>query len=106
MHMDGGGLNPVIRNQTTGAVIRIKKQIHYFESLYIDTDPENRQVLLMSVDPATNTPYGVNAYGYLSEDSELFSLVPGVNALTFNSDVEENKAVRIRGVYRKRFVGV
>jgi hypothetical protein len=106
MHMDGGSLNPVIRNLTTGEVIRLKKQIHHYERLYINTDPENKTVQLITIDPETNQPVGVNAYGYLSEDSTLFGLVPGMNAVTFNSDDEENKAVRIRGVYRKRYVGV
>jgi hypothetical protein len=104
--MDGGSFNPVIKNQTTGEFIRLKKQIHYYEKLYINTDPENKQVLLMSIDPETNEPCGMNAYGYLDDDSDLFQLAPGMNAITFNSDDEENKAVSIRGIYRKRYVGV
>jgi hypothetical protein len=106
MTMDGGGLNPVIQNQSTGAVIRIKKQVHYYEQLYINTDPENREVHHISIDTATNEPNRLNAYGYLSDDSELFLLAPGINVITFNSDDEENKRVRIRGSFRKRYIGV
>jgi hypothetical protein len=106
MYMDGGGINPVIRNQTTGAAIRLKKHLHYYERLYINTDRDNQKVQLVSIDVETNEPVYINAYGHLTDDSELFSLAPGINALTFNSDDEHNKNVSIKGSYRKRYIGV
>jgi hypothetical protein len=49
MHMEGGSLNPVIRNLTTGEAIRLKKQIYHYERLYINTDPENKTVRICGV---------------------------------------------------------
>lgn len=104
-YIDGGSLNPIITNKTTGEFIKLSKQLQYYDSLYINTDPENMTVSLITIDPETNEEVKTNAYGYLTDDSTLFMLIPGPNELIFHSD-DENKKVRIRIVFSKRYVGV
>lgn len=104
-HIDGGSLNPIITNRTTGEFIKLEKHVESYESLYINTDSEKRAVILNGIDPVSGAATRHNAYGYLSHDSRLFSLAPGVNDLRFESD-DENKKVRIRIYYHERYVGV
>ena len=103
--IDGGALNPIIINETTGEFIRLSRHVRLRDTLYINTDPEALEVSLITIDPETNLPQRDNAYGYISVDSTLFRLVPGINMLKFTSD-DENKQVRIRILFRKRYVGV
>ena len=102
--MDGGSLNPVILNKTTGEFIKLAKQMEPSDQLYINTDPEKLEVSLITTDEH-NQRVKSNAYGYITTDSTLFSLIPGSNELTFTSD-DENRAVRIRISFYKRYVGV
>lgn len=105
IYMDGGAVNPVITNLTTGEFIRLDKFLHSYEKLYICTDPENIEVSLISVDPATNEPVRENAFGYLSDDSTLFRFQPGVNRLMFESE-DNNLTVRIRFMFYFNYLGV
>lgn len=105
MYIDGGSLNPIIKNETTGEFIKLAKQLNFYDRLYINTDPENLTVSLITIDPETNQEVTTNAYGYLTDDSVLFKLIPGENAITFHSD-DDNEKVRIRGIFYKLFVGV
>jgi hypothetical protein len=102
--MDGGSLNPVIINKTTGEFISLARQLAQTDQLYINTDPEALEVSLITAG-ADGKPVKSNAYGYLSPDSALFTLRPGVNELTFLSD-DENKKVRLVISFNKRYVGV
>ena len=103
--IDGGSLNPVITNTTTGRFIKLNKQLFAGDQLYINTDPEKLEVSHITTDPETNQRVKSKAYGYLTHDSELFSLIPGENRLTFKSD-DENKKVKITITFYKRYVGV
>lgn len=103
--MDGGSLNPEIINQTTGEFIKLAHQVNPGDKLYINTDPEYLEVSLITTDPESNQKVKQNAYGYITHDSSLFKLVPGVNRLTFESD-DENTAVRLVIGFYKRYVGV
>jgi hypothetical protein len=105
LYIEGGAINPVITNKTTGKFIKVEKYIQTHEMIYINTSEESTSVILHSVDPVTSEPTTENAYGYLSFDSDLFGLVPGVNDIRFESD-DDNKSVRIRGYYNYRFGGV
>jgi len=105
MYVTGGSENPKITNVTTGEFIHIERRVEEWEQIYINTDPEHMEVTLMSKHPVTGEDTRELAYGYLSNTSNLFSLVPGVNELTFDSD-DENKTIRIRIYYHKRFAGV
>lgn len=105
MYVDGGSVNPVIINKTTGEFIKIERQFSSGDQIYINTDPEKMEVSRIYIDPATNKPVKENAYGYLSFDSTLLQLIPGENDLTFTSD-DENKRVRVRIYFRKRYAGV
>ena len=104
-YIDGGSTNPVITNTTTGEFIKLSKNLLPSDKLYINTDPEHVEVSLITIDPYTNKEKRENAYGYLTFDSVPFQLVPGRNELIFRSD-DENKQVRIRIYFHKRFVGV
>lgn len=103
--MDGGSLNPVIINRTTGEFIKIMRHINKGDELYINTDPEYLEVSLITTDPATNERVKQNAYGYITHDSTLFRLIQGENRLTFESD-DENNAVKLTISFHKLFVGV
>lgn len=106
MYIDGGSINPIVKNETTGEFIKIEKPLEEHEKLYINTDPENIEVYIIRKDVETNKEIKENAYGYLTYDSTLFKLKQGINELTFNSDDEENKKVRIKIYYKKRWIGV
>ena len=106
MIMDGGSTNPIVKNEATGEFIKVAKPLQTYEKLYINTDPENIEVSIIRIDSATNKEIRENAYGYLTYDSTLFMLKQGINELTFSSDDEENKRVRIKIYYRKRWIGV
>jgi hypothetical protein len=103
--IEGGSMNPVILNQTTGEFIKLAKQLKNGDRLYINTDPEKLEVSLITTDPVTNQKVKSNAYGYLTHDSTLIRLVQGQNKLTFQSD-DENKKVKITVAFHKRYVGV
>ena len=104
-YIDGGALNPVITNTATGEFIKLSRQLKYYDKLYINTDPEKMEVSLVTIDPDTNEPVSTNAYGYLTDDSTLFKLRQGPNEIIFHSD-DENKQVRIRIIFSKRYAGV
>ena len=106
MYVDGGSLNPTIKNETTGEFIKIEKPLASHEKLYINTDPEQIEVSIIRKDVETNKEVRENAYGYLTYDSTLFKLKTGINELTFKSDDEENKKVRVKIYYRKCYLGV
>jgi len=100
----GGAINPKVINETTGRFVQVKKHIQTHEQLYINTDPEHIEVSLMTVDEHSQH-VKINAYSYLSDDSDLLRLPQGVNMLRFNTD-DNNTHIRIRLLFRKRFVGV
>ena len=103
--MDGGSLNPVVLNKTTGEFIRLAKALQPADRLYINTDPEHLEVSLITMDPLTNREERSNAYGYLSGDSAMLRLAPGLNELVFTSD-DENKRVKLTLSFYKRYIGV
>lgn len=106
MYIDGGSLNPTITNETTGEFIKIEKPLQTYEKLYINTNPEQIEVSIIRKDAETNQEIKENAYGYLTYDSTLFKLKIGLNELTFKSDDEENKKVRVKIYYKKCYLGV
>jgi hypothetical protein len=105
IYIDGGSVNPIIKNETTGEFLQISQQMQTTDKLYINTDPDHLAVSLITTDAATGTETTTKAYGYLTDDSALFKLVPGMNVLTFHSD-DDNKEIQIRIIYYKRYVGV
>jgi len=106
MYISGGAVNPRVTNKTTGEFIHVQRPMETHEELFINTDPEHMEVTLLSVDPVSGAATRGNAYGYLSQDSTIMMmLVPGMNELTFSSD-DENRTIRIRIFYRRRFTGV
>jgi hypothetical protein len=106
IYMEGGAVNPVITNKSTGEFIKLTHDLDSSMELYINSDPENLEVSIITIDPATNEKVKQNAYGYITSDSTIqFYLKPGRNEIIFSSD-DENKAVRIRIYFRLRYAGV
>jgi len=103
--MDGGAINPVLRNVTTGEFIKLARHVNLHDKLYINTDPEHLSVSLLTLNPATNEYESENAFGFLTQDSTLWQLQPGVNIIKFSSD-NENQMVGIRIEFSRRFAGV
>ncbi len=103
--LGGGSVNPTITNKTTGEYICVERELLKDDKLYINTDPEKLEVSLIRVDPETNQEVKTNAYGHLSVGSSLLRIPAGVNDLIFHTD-DENKRVKIRIRYYKRYVGV
>lgn len=103
--IDGGAINPIIRNDTTGEFIKLTRQLQSYDKLYINTDPENYEVSHITINTETNEPQKMDAFGYITPDSSLFKLARGENVIKFTSD-DENKKVKIVILYRKRYAGV
>lgn len=103
IYIDGGSVNPTIKNVSTGEFIKVEQQMTEYDRLYINTDPENLKVEIIRTDGINETKE--NAYGYLSFDSSLFSLQPGNNEIIFTSD-DENKRVKVRMYFRLLYSGV
>lgn len=103
--IDGGAINPKIINETTGKFIQIERQLQTYDKMYINTDPENTTVEHITIDYETNEQVRTNAYGYLTPESELFSLALGKNLIRFASD-DGNKRVKIGITYSTLYTGV
>ena len=103
----GNAVNPVIRNVTTSQEIKLKNEFLAGDMLYINTDRDALSVQKIAVDPNTNETSKENAFGYLTDDSELFYLQPGENFIKYMSDEEDdNYKSEIRLEYYDRFAGV
>ena|GEM_PF-1372532 len=101
----GGSKNPVIKNKTTGQKIQINRGFHESDRLYINTDPDDISVKFETTDAETNEKRLENAFGFLTDDSELFTLAPGINEVLFYSD-DNNRKVSVVLSYRDRYAGV
>jgi hypothetical protein len=106
LFMEGGAVNPIITNKTTGAFIKLTRDLDSSMELYINSDPEKLEVSIITIDPETNQKVKQNAYGYITHDSTIqFYMSPGKNEIVFDSD-DENKAVKIKIYFRRRYVGL
>ena len=103
MYIDGGAINPTVTNETTGEFITVSHYIDAFSRLYINSDPEELEVSLITTDLETNAEIRTNAYGYISGGP--FKLAVGENKLTFKSD-DDSLTVRIYIFYNKLYAGV
>jgi len=104
IYIGGGAINPKVLNETTGQFIQVEKHIQDHEQLFINTDPEAIEVSLLTVDEQSR-PIKVNAYSYLSDDSDFIMLPQGENILSFHTD-DNNTHIRVRLSLWKRFTGV
>ena len=103
--ISGGGTNPTLTNRTTGGKIQVNRSFGEGDRLFVDTDPDGISVRIETRNTETGEWTGENAFGWLSGDSELFTLAPGDNVISFKTD-DENKTLRVTLSYRDRFVGV
>ena len=98
----GSGETPSIRNNTTGAEIRIDKPVASGEKLVIHTDPERLECIHVLADGKEE-----DAWGYLDPESAVadFVLEPGENAVEYVPDqVSSESRVVIR--WNARYEGV
>lgn len=91
----GASVNPTIKNLTTGELIKIKKELKQGDILTIDTDEENKKVEIN----------GINAFNYLSFDTELWNLKIGENEITYETD-SGAKDAKVLIEYKNRYVGI
>ncbi len=96
----GPAANPAIINETTGRRIAVGRSLGEGDTLSIDTDPRSMGVAILSPDGDAE-----DATNWLSLDSSMLTLVPGVNVLRYStgSDAADNRLV-IR--FRRRWAGV
>ncbi len=97
----GGAINPRVILVDTGAYVEVRREILPNESLVINTEFGNKQVLLVN----NETGETKNAFAYIDPDSEFFSLHVGSNQLNYSSELGvANTLVEVR--WKERFLGV
>lgn len=80
IEFNGPATNPKIINETTGEFIKVTKVLAAYEKLIINTTEGNKYVIFNSGSTEEN------AFGLLSHDSKLFSLIPGNNTISYTAD--------------------
>src|SRR5699024_6768635 len=65
----GPTTNPQIHNRTTGKYIRIERSIARDEIMYINTEPGNKSIVIDRGNGVVE-----QAFGYLSDESDMFNL--------------------------------
>ena len=97
----GPCLYPKVINADTGGFIRVNTELAADEKLIITTHFGNKTVKLKNIDTEQET----NAFHLLDLGSTFFSLAPGDNQLSYDTDTgKESATVWIR--WRNRYVGV
>ncbi len=88
--------NPVIENLTTGEKIQITRQILAGETLEINTAFGSKSII---IEDALGTRS--NAFHYVSDDTELWQLIPGENEISYAATEEAgDAAVTLRYYHR------
>lgn len=95
----GPAINPTVQNNTTGQLIRVKRELAENDVLYINTEFGNKKVEI-----ETNGDR-VNAFNWIDLQSEFFQLITGENILEYNSN-NDSKKTRVVVRYKNRYVGV
>ena len=95
----GSGETPAIRNNTTGAEIRLSQAVASGEVLRINTDPEKLECVHILADGKAE-----DAWGYLDPESAVadFALEPGANDVEYVPDQvssESRVVIRWQAVY-------
>ncbi|QKS71656.1 phage tail family protein [Paenalkalicoccus suaedae] len=93
----GPAVNPTITNLTTGEFIRVRRTLEEGDELYIDTNPNTREVSLILSD---GTREDVTAWIDLA--STFFSLGIGENDIEYSADDGIDMAV-VNIFYKKRY---
>lgn len=96
----GPANHPFIINETTGEKLKISRSLDEGESMYIDTQRGNKQVVITHSDGTKE-----DAFHYIEADSEFFSLIPGENKLRYQS-LDESEKTQVFLRYRELYAGV
>jgi hypothetical protein len=91
----GPAINPTVINQTTREFIRINKELGEDDILTISTKFGEKYVKVN----------GENAFHYIDLDSVFWSLVPGENILSYESNNDSIKT-RVLVKWRNRYIGL
>lgn len=94
----GGGLNPIVQNNTTGEFIKVNRELAITDKLIINTAFGNKSVVIE--DELGNR---TNVFNWIDLDSTFWQLVPGENAIEYGSDSEMLESSVIIN-YRKKYV--
>lgn len=100
IEVEGPTTNPQIHNRTTGEFIRIDREIAKDETLYINTTPGSKSVVVERGDGSVE-----QAFGYLNHDSDMFALEVGENRIEHVADAG-NPDSSVILTWQSRYVGI
>ena len=90
----GPATNPTVTNMTTGEFIKVNRSLGEDDVLTISTAFGEKYVRIN----------GENAFHYIDLDSVLWSLIPGENILSYESNNDSIKT-RVKVTWRNRYIG-
>lgn len=98
----GPATQPIVKNESTGEFIRIRRKLLEGQKLVINTsEGKNRKVIIEDGDGITE-----NAWGYIDIwESSLFMLDVGENVITYDAIASGGQAM-VTIKYSKQYVGV
>lgn len=93
----GPATNPVVMNETTGAFIKINRDLQEGDILLLNTDPNDLYVMIN----------GENVFNWVDASSILsgFVLVPGDNLISYSADAGQAQGIA-KLTWKERYVGV
>lgn len=91
----GLAINPSVTNETTGEFIKVNRELVEGDVLTISTTFGEKYVRVN----------GENAFHYIDLDSVFWSLVPGVNILSYKSN-NDSINTRVKVKWRNRYIGL
>ncbi|SET02509.1 Phage tail protein [Salinibacillus kushneri] len=98
--IQGPVTNPEVRNLTTNKFIKLNRTLSSDEVLHIDTNAQNKRVEIYR-----NGSVIEKAWGYLDDDSDFWSLLPGDNEVEYIADSGVANAIVAVG-WQSRYVGI
>jgi hypothetical protein len=93
----GPATNPVVTNETTGAFVKINRDLQEGDVLILNTDPDNLYV----------TINGDDVFNWVDASSILsnFVLIPGENLISYSADAGQVQGIA-KLTWRERSVGI
>jgi len=93
--INGPTKNPTLSNLTTGEVLKVNRELGSDDTLYVNTDDDDIQVLLN----------GQNVFNWIDLSSTFWKLIPGENTVQYTAD-EGTESATLNIKWQERFVGV
>lgn len=98
IYFKGPAVKPCITNLTTGKFIKINRELKSDDTLIINTERGNKEVIIES------NGKKINAFNYIDLDSSFFSLLPGDNLIEYSTESLEPQSVEIR--FNHLYIGI